>query len=350
MNAESVVTKEDLKSILGDLEKSKNKKFDVSLLSDDNSPCVVTEWMSTGCLALDTIMGGGLPIGRMTEIYGDNSTGKSLIASQVAAIAQDDGALVVYVDTESAVSLPMMKEVGVDIDKLIYSAPDTVEEVFELFSSAVESKVKRFPNKRMLLIWDSVAATSVEQEMENPYGKATMGRHAQIISQSMRKFTRTISKQHVCCLFLNQTREKIGVMFGDNVATFGGKAIGFHASIRIQLKMGQKIKTDGKKTIGINSRATVVKNKVAVPFKMAELPIYFGHGIDDALASFEYLRVGELLVRKGSYYTIVGIQAEPFTKAGWEKFYDDNYEKIAEIISKTDLIDNEIEESSETNE
>ena len=341
------ISKDDLKGIISDMSK-KNKDFDITLLSDENSPCVVTEWMSTGCLALDVITGGGLPMGRMTEIYGDNSTGKSLIAAQVASIAQQDGAIVVYVDTETAVSIEIMKAVGVDVDSLIYAAPDTVEEVFEIFEAAVNSKIRRFPNRKMLLIWDTVAATSVKREMDNEYGKATMGVHAQVISQSMRKFMKSVAKHSICCLFINQTREKIGVMFGDNVTTFGGKAIGFYASLRIQLKIGQKIK-DGKRPIGIESRATVVKNKVAVPFLSAELPIYFGHGIDDALASFKYLKAGELLERSGKTYKLVGSDLPTFTMATWEDFYDANYDAIADVISKTELVDTS-EDSSDVND
>jgi recombination protein RecA len=330
------VSDEDMSGIIDDLKKTKNIHVDFSLLADDNSPCVVSEWMSTGCLALDTIMGGGAPVGRIVEIYGDNSTGKSLIAAQIASVAQQDGAVVVYVDTESAVSLKIMEAVGVDTKKLIYTAPDTVEEVFEFFEGVLESKKKRFPNKRILLIWDSIAATSVDQEMANVYGKATMGRHAQIISQSMRKFTRRISKEHVCCIFVNQTREKIGVMFGDNEATFGGKAMGFYASIRIRLKMGQKIK-DGRRPIGIESRATIVKNKCAIPYLSAELPIYFGHGIDDALASYQYLKAGDMIDRKGKSYTIRDSGLPEFTMANWEDYYDKNYDAIADIITSMEL-------------
>jgi recombination protein RecA len=321
-------------------------KFDVSLLSDENSPCVVSDWLSTGCLALDTIMGGGLPYGRITEIYGDNSTGKSLIAAQLAAIAQQDGIPVVYVDTESAVSLAIMEAVGVDTKKLIYSAPDTIEEVFDLFDTAITSKSsKSSAATKMLIIWDSVAATSTDMEMASAYGKASMGRHAQLISQAMRKFARRLAKEHVAALFLNQTREKIGVMFGDNVTTFGGKAVGFYASIRIQLKMGAKIK-EGGHIAGIESRAQVVKNKLAQPYLCAALPIYFGHGIDDALASFYYLKDAKILEPSGSWYRIEGIE-DKFQKSTWEDVYDKNYDLIANLISKIQIIDDTSDEGEE---
>jgi recombination protein RecA len=324
-------------NILKDLSTKKSHKFDVSLLSDENSPCVVTEWLSTGCLALDTIMGGGLPYGRITEIYGDNSTGKSLIAAQCAAIAQQDSIPVVYADTESAVSLAIMKAVGVDIDNLIYSAPDTIEDVFDLFESSIKAKAARSKDSKMLIIWDSVAATSSNLEMESEYGKASMGRHAQLISQGLRKFARQLAKEHIAVLFLNQTREKIGVMFGDNVTTFGGKAVGFYASIRIQLKMGHKIKESGK-IVGIESRAQVIKNKLAPPYLCAALPIFFGHGIDDELASFYYLKDAKLLEQSGSWYRIEGIP-DKFQLSTWSTVYDKNYDLIADLISNSQIID-----------
>lgn len=321
------------------------KKFDVSLLSDEDSPCIVSDWLSTGCLALDTIMGGGLPFGRMTEIYGDNSTGKTLIAEQLASIAQEEDITVVYVDTESAVSLKMMEAVGVKTDKLIYSSPDTIEEVFGLFESAIKSKSLVNKNGKMLLIWDSVAATSSDLEMISEYGKASMGRHAALISQAMRKFTRLVASENVAVLFLNQTREKVGVMFGDNVTTFGGKAIGFHASIRIQLKMGHKIK-EGGKIVGIEARAQVVKNKLAVPYLCATLPIFFGHGIDDDLASFYYLKDAKVLKPSGSWYELEGIP-DKFQQKGWADVYDKNYELISELIATHQFVDSTdvIEES-----
>lgn len=337
-----------LEDIMKDLTTKKSHKFDVSLLSDEDSPCVVSEWLSTGCLALDTIMGGGLPFGRITEIYGDNSTGKSLIAAQLAAIAQQDGITVVYADTESAVSIKIMEAVGVDIKNLIYSAPDTIEEVFDLFQGAIESKATRAKDSKMLLIWDSVAATSSTAEMDADYGKASMGRHAALISQAMRKFTRLLAKEHVAALFLNQTREKIGVMFGDNITTFGGKAIGFHASVRIQLKIGAKIK-EGGKIVGIESRANVVKNKLAQPYLCASLPIYFGHGIDDDLASFHYLKDAGLLKSSGSWYEIEGIQ-DKFQGKSWSEVYDANYELIAKLISSAQIIDAAVDDEEDAND
>jgi recombination protein RecA len=290
--------------------------------------------MSSGCLALDYILGGGFPVGRMTEIYGDTSTGKSLIAAQVAAMAQYNGHIVMMADSESAVSMPIMDAVGVDIDNLIYSNPDTVEEVFEQFEEAIELKAKKYPDELMVMIWDSVAATSVKMEMEKDYGDAFYGRHAAVISQAMRKITRKISSHRICMIFINQTRKKIGVMFGDDETTFGGKAIAFHASVRVRLKEGDKIRVDKpkKKIVGIHTKATIVKNKVAMPFREAKLPIYFGHGIDDPLSSLYWLQDNDYAT-KGNWMTItLDGEERKFQKRDWELLYDDHYDEIWDTI------------------
>jgi len=317
-------------SLLKDL---KSKKLSVMFLDDDESPCVVSEWMSTGCLALDAIMGGGLPVGRLVEIFGDPSTGKSLIASQVVALAQASGATGEYVDTETAVSKDMMEEVGVDTSKLLYASPDTVEEVFTIIDETIESKMKIDQDSLLVVVWDSISATSIKQEMEADYGKPTMGTHARLISQGLRKITRKIAKSNVCFLALNQTREKLGIMFGDNTATFGGKAVSFHASIRVHLHMKDKIRDKDKHIIGINVRAVVEKNKLAMPYREAILPIYFGHGIDDDKATLLFLKEAGIITASGpSYKMVIGNKEFTFKKTGWSKVYESHYDEIEQIV------------------
>lgn len=323
---------------LNDLIDALNKRSELKIttLGDDESPCIVHEVMSTGCLPLDAILGGGLPTGRITEIYGDQSSGKSLIAAQVAAVAQQEGHIVLYIDTESAVSIDIVKQVGVDIDNMIYALPETIdgdEGVFQLIENTIIETKKHFPEKLLLVVWDTIAATSTQKEMENKYGKATMGQHALLISQGFRKLRPYISKNRVCFLTINQTRKKIGILFGDDTATFGGKALAFYSSVRVELKTGKKIKR-GKKVIGITNRATVIKNKVAVPFGEADLPVYFGKGIDDARASFEYLAENELIQRAGSWYRLEykGELLAKFQKKGWAKVFDEHYDVIANLI------------------
>lgn len=316
----------------------KGKEFNLVPLSDESSPCVVRDWMSTGCMALDRIIGGGLPLGRITEVYGDSSTGKSLIASQAVTEAQANGDLVLYMDTERAVSIPMMEAVGVDPSKLIYADPDTIEEVFQLMQEVLEAKK---PESRLLIVWDSIAATTAKDEQSADYGKAMMGKHAQLLSQGLRKFNGLISKHNACALFLNQTRMKIGVMFGDNEATFGGKAVEFYASVRIRLKKGKKIK-NGDEVIGIHTRAQIVKNKVAMPFREAAIPIYFNVGIADDVATFEYLKEQGMLEQSGAWYTLKYKGKEitkKFQQKNWPGVFDQHYDALWEIMHDEDTDD-----------
>jgi len=310
----------------------KQADFQITLLSDDDSPCVVSQWLSTGCMVLDAILGGGLPVGRITEIYGDTSTGKSLIAAQVCAEVQANGGMAVMIDTESAVSLPIMEAVGVDTENLIYSAPDTVEEVFQAIELALDSKAKVAEDSMMLIVWDSIAATSAKAEMEGDVGKPVMAIHARLISQGLRRLTRRISKDKVCILLLNQTRQKIGIMFGDKVATFGGKAVGFHSSIRMMLAVTNKIKEQGK-IVGINTKGVVKKNKVAAPFKQAIFPIYFGFGIDDALAAYYFLKEAGVITGKGWNTLELDGEEVRFQKSGWIDVFDEHYDAILELVN-----------------
>lgn len=322
----------------GILELMKKKAdFQVTLLCDEESPCVVSSWLSTGCVVLDAILAGGLPgglpVGRITEIYGDTSTGKSLVAAQVCAEVQEMGGVAVMIDTESAVSLPIMEAVGVDVGNLIYSAPDTVEEVFQAIELALDSRAKVAADTPMLIVWDSIAATSARAEMEANVGNPTMAVHARLISQGLRKLTRRISKENVCVLLLNQTRQKIGVMFGDKVATFGGKAVGFHSSIRVMLSAIGKIKERGK-IVGIETKAIVKKNKVAPPFAEAVLPIYFGHGVDDVIASYIFLKDADIVTTAGGWSSIVvGGEEIKFRRDDWVDVYDAHYDEIVDLIS-----------------
>ena len=308
--------------------------LDATRLSDDDSPCVVSKFISTGSIVLDTIMGGGLPCGRIVEIYGNTSTGKSLVAEQACAAVQEEGGVAIYIDTETAVSLQIMEAVGVDTQTLVYLAPDTVEEVFTAMKAVVESKE---PDVPMLIVWDSIAATSSKAEMDKATGEIGYLTQSRIISQGLRKFTRQIAKSGVACLFLNQSKEKLGVMFGDKVATFGGKSVGFHSSIRVQLALASKIKVGNKKTskvIGINAKAKVVKNKVAPPFREALLPIYFGHGIDNDLAMLLYLKDNGVVTYSGGNYTFQSKYDLPkFKKSGWSDVLDDNWDVVVDLVT-----------------
>ena len=316
----------------------KAKQMEVTLFSSPDSLAHVTEYMSSGSIVLDRVLGQGWPVGRISEVYGDTSTGKSLIAAQTAAYAQEEGDIVFMLDSESAAGATIMEAVGVDMDELIYSAPDTVEEVFQQMDAAIELKRKLYPDDRMLLIWDSIAATSSKAEMVKTPGDLGYTTHARVISQEMRRMSREISKERICALFLNQIRENIGVMFGDKETTFGGKAVRFHSSIRLELKSGKKIKaTIGKKqrVIGIHTRATTTKNKVFAPFQDAELPIYFGHGIDDAEASRLWLEeFGLAKTKKGNAWRTLELASGEikYQANTWNAVFDKYFDEIVDLI------------------
>lgn len=332
------MTENQIKSLINSITK---QNISVSVLSDESSPCVVSDFLSTGCYVLDCIMGGGLPLGRIVEIYGDTSTGKSLIAAQACASVQNIGGLAVYIDTETAVSLPIMQAVGVNVESLIYLAPDTVEDVFLAMETVIESMEDI--DSRLLIVWDSIAATSSEAEMDKATGKIGYLTHARTISQGLRKLARLISRQKVAVLFLNQSKTNIGVMFGERVATFGGKSVGFHSSVRVELKIKSTIKDKAKREVGVTIRARVTKNKIAPPFRRAELPIYFGHGIDDAEAALNLLLdTGEVGSRGGWYSTELDGKEQKFRKDAWKDLYQKHQVEIRylveTIIMEEDLI------------
>lgn len=322
---------------LNDLVAKLSKKHEFVTLADDpDSPCVVHEWISTGVWPLDVQTGGGLPVGRIVELYGDTSTGKTLLAEQVIAAVQTiEDSIVLYIDTERAASLEMMQKVGIDVGRVIYADPDTIEEVFQLMEDVL---LENTEDRLVLVVWDSIAATTVEQEKDGEYGKATVGRHALMMSQGLRKFNRLISKHNASALFVNQTRQRIGVMFGDDEATFGGKATSFYSSIRIRLKGAGKIK-EGKgkerEIVGINTVAQIVKNKLAAPFGECSLPIYFGDGVDNCEACMLFLKErGVIEVRGGWHYITIGDE-----ELKWQGIWYDVFEQYHEVIRELVLGD-----------
>ena len=336
-------TEDRLRSLLGSLKK---EGLPASVLSDDSSSCVVSSFLTTGSYVLDAIMGGGLPLGRIVEIYGDTSTGKSLIAAQACASIQEEGGIAVYIDTESAVSIDIMKAVGVDVDTLVYSAPDTVEEVFKAMETVIaDESIQEAP---LLIVWDSIAATTSKAEKDKATGETGYLTQARIISQGLRKNARTISKRKVAILLLNQTRVKIGVLFGDKVATFGGTSTGFYSSIRVELSVADKIvEKDTKRVIGVKIKAEVTKNKVSPPFRAAELPVYFGHGIDDAEAIHDCLKAAEIVKYTGggwfTYFLSEGEEVKFKGLSEWQdKVYSLYYEQLCKqvdaIYRATDLL------------
>ncbi|MBN2624163.1 MAG: recombinase RecA, partial [Acidimicrobiales bacterium] len=260
------------------------------------------EAVSTGALSLDLALGiGGLPRGRITEVYGPESSGKSTLALHVVAEAQRNGGICAYVDAEHALDPVYAKAIGVDIDELLISQPDTGEQALEIADMLVRSGAID------VVVVDSVAALTPRAEIEGEMGDTHVGLQARLMSQALRKLTANLNKSDTIALFINQLREKIGVMFGSPETTPGGRALKFYSSVRLDIRRIESIK-DGVEVVGNRTRVKVVKNKCAPPFKQSEFDIMYGKGIS---REGSLLDVGVdlgLVKKSGAWYTYDGEQ------------------------------------------
>ena len=296
-----------------DLIKSLNKEHGSRVaynLSQDQSPTHVNRWISTGSRLLDYICSnkrdGGLPEGRIVEIFGPPSIGKSHIATQIARSTQSMGGIIVYIDTENATSVDNLRMLGVDVSKrFVYVDTHCTEEVLSIAESTIMKAKAMDKDIPVTIVWDSVAASSPKAELLGDYDKESIGLQARAISKGMRKITGVIANQNVLFVILNQIRTKIGVMYGDPDTTPGGKAIPFHASTRIKLGAGQQIK-DGDDVIGIHVSAKTIKNKVAPPFRKINFEIHFGVGIKEHEQLFDILRKNGPEIIEGKEISISG--------------------------------------------
>jgi len=254
-------------------------------------------------IGMNWALGGeGAPLGRLTEIYGAESSGKSTLGYHLLASVQEQGGIGALIETEGAFDRKYARKLDVDVDDLLIRQPDTIEEVFKTIRIITDIWKSQALEEPLVVVWDSVAATPPKAELEGEFDDKLMAEAARAISKSMRMITKNIKNKPVALVFINQTRERIGVTFGSKVTTYGGKAIKFHATHRISLRTLEKRKDKAGNIMGISVEAKVDKNKLAPPFRKATLNIEFGIGIDTVREVFELATDETIIQQKGSWY------------------------------------------------
>ena len=312
---------------------------------DDDAPSNVKDWISTGCDSLDLAISnrpnGGFPVGRITEITGLEASGKSLLASHALAETQKKGGLAVYIDTESATSTEFLQAIGCDLKTMLYVPLETIEEIFETIETIVEQVRKSNKDRLVTIVVDSVMGASTKIEMAAEYDKDGYATSKSIIlSKAMRKVTNWIARENICLIFTNQLRTKLGVSFGDAWTTSGGKAIPFHASVRLRLKNTGMIKAkiNGvEQVVGSKTEVQVVKNRMGPPHRKVNYDIYYDSGIDNFGGWLEIMKKFDLVKQSGAHYTLEDVDVETGELFGEIKFQSKNF--VDKVIENKEVRD-----------
>src|SRR5438067_2393180 len=324
MKGTAVEREKALEMAMAQIEKQHGKGA-VMKMSDKGEMSIET--VPTGALALDLALGvGGLPRGRVVEIFGPESSGKSTLAMHAVAEAQRNGGICAYIDAEHAMDPVYARAIGVDVDELLIAQPDTGEQALEIADTLIRSGALD------VVVIDSVAALTPRAEIEGEMGDSHMGLQARLMSQALRKLTANLNKSDTICVFINQLREKIGVMFGSPETTPGGRALKFYSSVRLDIRRIESIK-DATEVVGNRTRVKVVKNKVAPPFRQAEFDIMYGKGIS---REGSLLDVGVdlgLIKKSGAWFTYEGEQLGQ-GRENAKQFLAENLDMMVEISEK----------------
>ena len=305
-------------------------------------PIMSDNSISTGCLSLDVALGvGGIPRGRIIEIYGPESSGKTTLALHIVAEAQKAGGYAAFIDAEHAMDPQYSQKLGVNLEELLVSQPDTGEQALEITETLVRSSALD------VIVVDSVAALVPRAELEGEMGDSHMGLQARLMSQALRKLTGTVSRSNTAVIFINQIREKIGVMFGNPETTPGGRALKFYTSVRMDIRRIATIK-DSQDAIGNRTRVKVVKNKVAAPFKQTEFDIMYNQGISYEGDILDLALQGNIIEKMGSWFSYGDLKIGQ-GRENSKQYLSDNDEMREEVVTKVKSFMG-IEETSEEND
>ncbi len=319
------------KALVLTMEKIEKTYGKGTIMKLGDAPVIDVESIPTGSIGIDLALGvGGLPKGRVVEIYGPESSGKTTLTLHAIAEAQKQGGIAAFIDAEHAFDRFYAQKLGVDIENLLISQPDCGEQALEIADNLIRSSAID------ILVIDSVAALTPKSEIEGEMGESKMGLQARLMSQALRKMTGTISKSGCVCVFINQLRDKIGVMFGSPETTTGGNALKFYSSVRIDIRRSTQIK-DGDQTIGNRTRVKIVKNKVAPPFRNAQFDIMYGQGISKVGEIIDMGVEHNIIEKSGSWFSYNG------TKLGQGR------ESVKKLLNDNIELSNELEQKIKAN-